>query len=169
MSKNLRLKLRNYLSKNEILRFQIDNVELSDDDLDFIVHTIWKSKCCVCGKRFGGHDALSLTRWDPSQPVTVYNLVLLSQSNLNIILKLGRESLPAHIQRSINSRLAWAKSFSSDDNYGDELKLTIDGLKRTKHIKVSNVVVTSNILITVLCVSSFVGGLLLGMRLRSIS
>jgi hypothetical protein len=53
MSKNLRSKMKKSLIKNEAKRMpQNEEIELDDFELDFIVHTIWHSRCAVTGSVF---------------------------------------------------------------------------------------------------------------------
>ena len=99
LSKNLKHKLKQMFINNEMKRFpkvstqkmsvgggvstqsvvstQSKDVDLDDDDIDFIVCQVWRSRCAITQRKFGGHATLVLTRWDANQPPTPYNLVLL--------------------------------------------------------------------------------------------
>ena len=138
MSKKLREKLHKSIIKSEKKRFNTPqgDVNLDDDDLEFIVHTIWKSRCAVNGKRFGGHDSLVLTRWDPTLEPTCTNLVLVSQSGLSILEDKGIQGLPSQVQAEITNRLKWARSFMNlcdrADRLDSNVTLTVDGFKRSR-------------------------------------
>ena len=140
MSKKLREKLHKSVIKSEKKRFNApqENVNLDDEDLEFIVHTIWKSRCAVNGKRFGGHDSLVLTRWDPALEPTCTNLVLVSQSGLSVLENKGIQGLPSEVQANIAKRLEWAKVFMNFRDCGDQFDsniiLTVDGLKRKRSL-----------------------------------
>jgi hypothetical protein len=86
-----------------------DEVNIDDDDLEFIVQQVWKSRCAVSQKRFGGHVILTLTRWDPTQPPTPYNLVLIMQDDALRLATHGKSVFPPEVVNRIEARLAWAK------------------------------------------------------------
>jgi len=113
MSKNLKHKIRQLFKNNEIKRFQSDKeIDLDDEDIEFIVQQMWGSRCAVTNRRFGGHLTLTLTRWDPNHAPTAANLVLMMQDQAEklLVLKDSREALfgEAVVER-IETRLRWAK------------------------------------------------------------
>jgi tRNA A37 threonylcarbamoyladenosine dehydratase len=119
MSKSLKHKLRQVFKNNEKERFQVP-VEQSegifdDDDLEFLVQQVWKSRCAITQKRFGGHLMLTLTRWDPNQPPSAYNCVLMMQTEAKALHEHGQSYFASRIQAKINERLAWAKRVLAED------------------------------------------------------
>jgi len=113
LSKNLKHKMRQTLQRNEHLRFKTsDDLDIDDDDVEFIVLQVWKSRCAVTGKRFGGHAPLVLTRWDPKAPLTPFNLVLMMQTHATAFAE-GKE-FPDDVKERIEGRLAWAKQQCKD-------------------------------------------------------
>jgi tRNA A37 threonylcarbamoyladenosine dehydratase len=121
MSKNLRHKLRQLLTKNEKVRFgNADALDFDEDDLELVVQQIWGARCAVTGRRFGGHAPLCLTRWDPKQPPVLDNLVLLAQGPMEQLLSAdgdGRQCFSEEVISSIEETLAWAR-----DSFQDELR-----------------------------------------------
>jgi hypothetical protein len=110
MSKNLKYKMMNALKKNEVKRFyDITSLNMDDDDLEFIVHQVWRGRCAATDRRIGGNSALVLTRWIPSQPPTVYNIVQLAPHLAEALTEKGVEGLPIEVVQIITQRLAWAK------------------------------------------------------------
>ena len=134
LSKNLKHKLKEMLRRNETLRFgssgvaadaqapgQEDDVDVDDDDVEFVVQLVWQGRCCLTSKRFGGHAPLVLTRWNARLPPAPHNLVLLIQTSANLLLKpenIGPDGLPTcfpdEFVARVNKRLAWAKTLCSD-------------------------------------------------------
>jgi tRNA A37 threonylcarbamoyladenosine dehydratase len=81
MSKNLKHKLLQTCKSWETRRFgDQKDVDLDDDDIEFIATQVWGNRCAVTGKRFGGHQPLVLIRWRKDLPPTPDNLVLMSMS-----------------------------------------------------------------------------------------
>ena len=193
MSKKLREKLLKSLVKNEKKRFQNEEVDLDEEDLEFVVHTLWNSRCAVNGKRFGGHDSLCLTRWDPAKPPTCSNLVsTIIFPNLNLFMKIhtisinfvkvlvsqsgqhtieiDRNSLPTDVRQRILRRLEWAENFCNDAllTWNSDLMLTVDGLKINPHkTACAGEGSTFNSGFALLCIGvGVIGGFLLSNTLR---
>lgn len=86
----------------------------------------------MTSKKFGGHATLCLFRWNPDEPPTPYNIVLLMQNVAEKIEKNGLENAgisPEVIDR-VNARLAWAKELCKDD--WEQSKLTEPIVSSTK-------------------------------------
>jgi len=133
LSKNLKHKLKEMLKRNEIDRggggggggdsVGGSEINIDDDDVEFIVQLVWQGRCCLTGKRFGGHAPLVLTRWNAHLPVCPHNLILMIQTSANLMLKpenIGEDGVPTcyppHIVEKINTRLAWAKTLCGDED-----------------------------------------------------
>ena len=48
-----------------------------------MIAKVWRSRCAVTSRKFGAKATLVLTRWDPEQPPSPYNLVLLMTTELD--------------------------------------------------------------------------------------
>ncbi len=81
----------------------------NDEDLEFVVQQVWQSRCAITHRRFGGTIMLTLTRWDPSQPPSPYNCVLMMQQEAKHLLEQGPSFFPEETQLKIAKRLEWAK------------------------------------------------------------
>ena len=159
LSKNLKHKLKQMFINNEMKRFskvstqkmsggggmstqsvgERVSVDLDDDDIDFIVCQVWRSRCAITQRKFGGHATLVLTRWDAIQPPTPYNLVLLMPHEAEKLAGITgvesgvvmgdaagggtgdgkvvvgyKESLPVDVIERIEARLRWAKKVYED-------------------------------------------------------
>jgi hypothetical protein len=75
---------------------------------------VWRSRCAVTNRRFGGHICLTLTRWDPTLPPVPYNLVLLMQNEAQKLYEQGHAAFAPEVVRAITERLAWAKKVCED-------------------------------------------------------
>ena len=111
LSKNHKHRLKQTFRNYELRRFKTtEDVDLDDEDVEFIVQIVWRSKCAVTGKKFGGSRPLLLTRWDPALPPTPYNIVLMLEPRA---LKMEEEGVHAaftgEVIDKINARLQWAK------------------------------------------------------------
>eukprot|EP00602_Paraphysomonas_sp_CaronLab_P000400 CAMPEP_0185033010 /NCGR_PEP_ID=MMETSP1103-20130426/21604_1 /TAXON_ID=36769 /ORGANISM="Paraphysomonas bandaiensis, Strain Caron Lab Isolate" /LENGTH=489 /DNA_ID=CAMNT_0027569131 /DNA_START=8 /DNA_END=1477 /DNA_ORIENTATION=- len=120
LSKNVRHKMRQILTTNEKRRFGSADLDLDDDDIEFIVGQVWKTRCSVTGRRIGGSALMVLTRWDPSQPPTPYNLVLVQQNVAKLIEASplggrGVESISSDVVERIEKRLQWSKDVCAND------------------------------------------------------
>ncbi len=91
-------------------------VDLDEDDMELVVQQIWRSRCAVTGKRFGGHVLLTLTRWDCSRPPVADNLVLLMQSQARLLAEKGHAAFEPFVVQRVTSRLSWASAIVSEDN-----------------------------------------------------
>lgn len=110
-----------------------EQINLDDEDIEFVVQQVslitlmisfchkcccffqvWKSRCAVSQKRFGGHIILTLTRWNPDLPPEPYNLVLMMQNEAQKLAEQGQSAFPPEIVNRINKRLAWAKEICDD-------------------------------------------------------
>ena len=138
LSKNLKHKLKEMLKRNEIDRGGSGGLDINidDDDVEFIVQLVWQGRCCLTGKRFGGHAPLVLTRWNSHLPVYPYNLILMIQTSANLMLKpenIGADGVPTcyppHIVEKIKARLDWAKTLCGDED--DYLVYGSCGLRST--------------------------------------
>lgn len=131
MSFKLKKKIKQVYTNNEIKRFKTDTaINVDDDDVEFIVQQIWHSRCAVTNRRFGGHISLTLTRWDPNQPPTPYNLVLMMQNEAATLAEKGPSAFTEEIQKKIMGRLAYAKTICEDS--WD----TLDGIDQTRQATV---------------------------------
>jgi hypothetical protein len=110
MSKSLKHKIRQVFKNNEVVRLGHDrDIDLDDEDIEFIVQQVWNMRCAVTTRRFGGHIILTLTRWDILQPPTPYNLVLMMQDEAIKFANNGKSIFDETISTKIEERLAWAK------------------------------------------------------------
>eukprot|EP00598_Pedospumella_elongata_P014016 CAMPEP_0185013890 /NCGR_PEP_ID=MMETSP1098-20130426/99036_1 /TAXON_ID=89044 /ORGANISM="Spumella elongata, Strain CCAP 955/1" /LENGTH=503 /DNA_ID=CAMNT_0027542963 /DNA_START=406 /DNA_END=1917 /DNA_ORIENTATION=- len=131
MSKNLKHKVRQVLKKDETKRFGTEReINLDDEDIEFITQMVWRSRCASTNRRFGGHVILTLTRWDASQPPTPYNLVLLMQNEAQKLHDQGKSAFSAEVVERIEERLRWAKktceeSWETLDHTGGSQKVPI--------------------------------------------
>ena len=113
MSKNLQHKMLSGLMKNELLRFQDkSSVDLDEDDLEFVVHQMWRGRCAVTDRRIGGNTALVLTRWRENQPPNALNLVLLAPHlAAELCHKSTEECFGREVCQRIEARIDWAKQY----------------------------------------------------------
>jgi tRNA threonylcarbamoyladenosine dehydratase len=87
----------------------IGPIGISQDDVEYLLE-IWHNRCAITGGRLG--VTLALVRWDPNQPGTCSNLVLMTT---NYILQYydnpehGRAAIPLSVQREVERRLATCK------------------------------------------------------------
>ncbi len=100
------------LKKDEAARFgetqgTAFELDLDEDDIELVVQQVWGGRCALSGKRFGGHNPLLLTRWDPSSPPAIDNLVLLAQSEAATLLNSGREGFSPEQIEAVDFRLEW--------------------------------------------------------------
>eukprot|EP01034_Spumella_vulgaris_P037752 gene37752-46582_t len=117
MSKNLKHKVFNSLKKNEVARFATDReINMDEDDVEFVVQEIWRSRCATTGLRFGGHVCLALTRWDATKPPTPDNLVMLMQKEADKLHTQGQSAFSPELVQKITARLAWASVQVREDN-----------------------------------------------------
>lgn len=139
MSKNLRQKVLKMLKKDEDARFGAAVVDddndghknsndstkktnnnssrsmgkdlgLDEDDMELLVQQVWGGRCCISGKRFGGHNPLALVRWNPAQPPTLDNLVLLASSESTRLASEGLAGFPVEKRQAVEQRLAWVRA-----------------------------------------------------------
>ena len=76
---------------------------------------MWRSRCAVTNRRFGGHVILTLTRWDASLPPTPYNLALLMQNEAQKLHDQGAQAaFSPEVVARVNERLRWAKKVCED-------------------------------------------------------
>jgi len=116
MSKNLRQKVLKMLRKDEVARFSSDAVvDLDEDDCELVVQQVWGGRCAFSGKRFGGHNPLALSRWDPTRPPQLDNLVLLAASEGSKLAQGGPAAFTAEQRAAVDERLAWVKATFSDE------------------------------------------------------
>lgn len=119
----------------QVKRFQSDEeINLDDEDIEFIVQQVWKSRCAVTQKRFGGHIMLTLTRWHAHLPPTRDNLVLIMQDEAAKLAEQGSSAFPVETVERIESRLAWAREvLRRDDEFDNQeglMALTKSELRR---------------------------------------
>ena len=98
-----------------------EDVDLDDEDIEFVVHLVWQGRCALTAKRFGGHAPLVLVRWNASLSPSPTNLVLMIQTSANLLLKpenVGIDGIPLcfppEFVKKVNTRLAWAETLRSD-------------------------------------------------------
>lgn len=70
---------------------------------------MWRSRCAVTNRRFGGHVILTLTRWDASLPPRPDNLVLMMQNEAQKLCDNGHAAFSEEVQQRIEERLRWAR------------------------------------------------------------
>ena len=84
--------------------------------INITIIQVWKSRCALTKRKFGGHSTLVLTRWDKGAPPTPDNLVLLMPKEAEALhTPEGYTALPAELRQSISERLAWAKQVYNGD------------------------------------------------------
>jgi hypothetical protein len=111
MSKNLKHKVKQVSKKNEAARFGSERAfDLDDDDVEWVCQQVWRSRCAVTGRRFGGQLTMCLTRWDAEQPPCASNLVLMLQEQAVRLAALGHAAFDADTQAKISQRLCWART-----------------------------------------------------------
>lgn len=116
LSKNLKHKMKQTFRNDELRRFgTLDHIDLDDDDIEFVVRQVWKSRCAVTNRKFGGHSTLMLTRWYPDQLPSPHNLVLLLPDQALKLAEKGKAHIPASVVQSIDNRLQWAKMVYAED------------------------------------------------------
>lgn len=103
-------------------------VNIDDEELEFLIHQVWKNRCATTGLRIGGHAPLVLSRWNVDAPPTVSNLILTTQAEAVKLDTLGRsEAIPRDVQNYITSRLLWARSVCQDEAFGRITTIKSDG------------------------------------------
>ena len=113
MSKNLKHKLRQTLKNYEFRRgYSHEDLDIDDDDIEFIVQQVWHSRCAITGRKFGGHAQLILVRWNEKELPSPSNLVLLMQPYADAMVKGDMSFLKDDALNRINMRLLWAKAVS---------------------------------------------------------
>jgi hypothetical protein len=125
-----------------------------------VAFQVWKSRCAITSKRFGGHYILTLTRWHPDLPPTPYNLVLMMQSDADKLATLGKEqAFSQELIEKIEKRLEWAKSvYCSEDQFDEFIMKQIS----RRHLPASQVnstgiskmpsVISTNLLLGLGCI-----------------
>ena len=111
LSKNVKHKMRQVLESSEMRRFHTarDDLDLDDDDIEFIVQQVWHTRCAATGRKIGGHAPMVLTRWDAAKAPTPYNLVLMQRTLAQQLEEGGQGSFAPEVVETINRRLAWAE------------------------------------------------------------
>ena len=111
LSKTVKHKLRQVLESTEIRRFHVsrEDMDLDDDDIEFIVQQVWHTRCAVTGRKIGGHAPMVITRWHLDKPLSPYNLVLMQRTLSQQLEQEGQTCFSPEIVESINQRLAWAE------------------------------------------------------------
>ena len=125
MSKGLKHKLTQVLRAIEKRRFGTwEEVDVDDDDIEFIIAQVWGSRCAVTGRRFGGHAPLQLVRWRRDLPPTIDNLVLMTKPLVEKV-ELHDKACPTEraptcfdkeVTQRIEGRLAWARKIVRMDS-----------------------------------------------------
>lgn len=118
LSKNVKHRVRQKLNTNEKRLYGSCDLDLDDDDLEFIIQQVWGTRCAVSGKRMGGGALNLLVRWDPSLPATPYNMVFVQPAFAAAIEASptggrGVESFDEATKQRIEERLQWAKQICS--------------------------------------------------------
>ena len=111
LSKNVKHKMRQVLESSEMRRFHTarDDLDLDDDDIEFIVQQVWHTRCAATGRKIGGHAPMVLTRWDAGKAPTPHNLVLMQRTLAQQLEEGGQGSFAPEVVENINRRLAWAE------------------------------------------------------------
>ena len=111
MSVKLKKKIMQVARNNENKRFGTsEELSLDDYDIEFIAQQVWRGRCAITEKRFGGHITLTLTRWFPEKPPTPYNLVLMMQTEADKLNQHGHAAFSKEVQNRIADRLLWAEA-----------------------------------------------------------
>ena len=121
MSKNLKHKLLQTLRSIEMRRFgSSEQVDIDDEDIEFMIAQVWGSRCAITGRRFGGHAPLMLVRWDRDAPPRLDNLVLMTKPHAEKVEAGDKEHrvpacFEADVKARIEDRLAWARTVAGSD------------------------------------------------------
>lgn len=117
MTKNLKHKMRQSFRNDELSRFGCrDGPLLDDDEMELLVAHVWRNRCSVTGRRFGGHSTLLLTRWRVDRPAAVDNVVLLMPEQHKELLALGPDAaFDLRARRAIEERLEYARQIVAAD------------------------------------------------------
>lgn len=121
MSKNLKHKLLQTLRSIEMRRFgSSEQVDIDDEDIEFMIAQVWGSRCAITGRRFGGHAPLMLVRWDRDAPPCLDNLVLMTKPHAEKVEAGDKEHrvpacFEADVKARIEDRLAWARTVAGSD------------------------------------------------------
>ena len=111
LSKTVKHKLRQVLESTEMRRFHVsrEDMDLDDDDIEFIVQQVWHTRCAATGRKIGGHAPMVITRWHLDKPLSPYNLVLMQRTLSQQLEQEGQTCFSSEVVESINQRLAWAE------------------------------------------------------------
>lgn len=111
LSKTVKHKMRQVLESGEMRRYHVarEDIDLDDDDIEFVVQQIWRTRCAATGRKIGGHAPMVLTRWEVDQPPTPYNLVLITRTLAVKFEEEGKSCFSEEVVDTINQRLLWAR------------------------------------------------------------
>lgn len=115
LSKNVKHRVRQKLNATETrLHGSCAQLDLDEDDLEFIIQQTWGSRCAVSGHRMGGGALNVLTRWDPALPPAPHNLVFVQPAFGAAIEESptggrGVEAFDAATKQRIEQRLSWCR------------------------------------------------------------
>ncbi|RYH06294.1 hypothetical protein EON65_43035 [archaeon] len=84
-------------------------MNIDDEDIEFVIQQVWKGRCVVSNRRFGGHILPTLTRWHATEPCSTHNLVLMMQTEAEKLHTQGHGVFPAEVVKKIEDRLKWAR------------------------------------------------------------
>ena len=125
MSKSLKHKLKQTLKSHEQRRFGneiVNELNIDDEDIEFVVGQVWGSRCALTLKRFGGHAPLVMIRWNRTKPVAPDNLVLMLSSKAAALVEAESNGdlsetptvFGAEETLRIEKRLEWARLACSE-------------------------------------------------------
>ena len=81
---------------------------------------VWRSRCAITSRKFGAKATLVLTRWDPEQPPSPYNLVLLMTTELDKMVGCKIKSKQKNSKLSANDEEVKDTVNGNDGDDGDE-------------------------------------------------
>lgn len=115
LSKNVKHRVRQKLNTTEKRLYgSCEELDLDEDDLEFIIQQTWGSRCAVTGMRMGGGSLNLLVRWDPTLPPVPYNLVFVQPKHAEAIMASpvggrGVDYIDLETKERIENRLKWCQ------------------------------------------------------------
>merc|ERR1712196_28378 len=106
-------KMRQLAQRTEKQRFGLE-LNIDEDDVEFICQQVWRLRCAVSNKRLGGQVTPTLTRWYTDEPSTPYNLVLMLKEHAEAFASQGPAAFDKATQEKIVQRMEWAKQVCID-------------------------------------------------------
>ena len=116
LSKNVKHRVRQKLNANEKRLYgSCEELDLDDEDLEFIIVQTWGTRCAVTGMRMGGGSLNLLVRWNPEIPPVPHNLVFVQPKYGEAIMASptggrGVDLFDSETKERIESRLKWCEN-----------------------------------------------------------